>query len=44
MAEGEKKHVKEFNRLIKDKSIRPTAITYLENGWLFIRGLIGHSQ
>ena len=26
MAEGEKKHVKEFNRLIKDKSIRPTAL------------------
>ena len=26
MAEGEKKHVKEFNRLIKDKAIRPTAL------------------
>ena len=26
MAEGEKKHVREFNRLIKDKSIRPTAL------------------
>ena len=26
MAEGEKKHVKEFNRLIKDKSIRHTAL------------------
>ena len=26
MAEGEKKHVKEFNRLIKERSIRPTAL------------------
>ena len=25
MAEGEKKHVREFNRLIKERSIRPTA-------------------
>ena len=26
MAEGEKKHVREFNRLIKERSIRPTAL------------------
>ena len=26
MAEGEKKHVGEFNRLIKERSIRPTAL------------------
>ena len=26
MAEGEKKHVNEFNKLIKDRSIRPTAL------------------
>ena len=44
MAEGEKKHVKEFNRLIKDKSIRPTALLPIWKIAGYSLGFICYSQ